>query len=429
MSDSGVTFDHPAAQAVAGMAACLDALHQANMWSMPAGELAALLVGVEVVARRLDAARVAIVAQAETARVAEHEGAASLAALLRARADVAPGLTRARLALHAALGALPVAREAFIAGAISQSGAAAVCAAMESLPAEVPARLTAPVEQLLVAVAAEEGTAAVARRAAELAHRFVPDELARREARAAERDRFRLTLRDDGGISFAGSYGVVAAAQILPVLSAYAAPRPAVDGMPDLRDAEARYSEAFVDVCRVAGADPAVPVGRGEPPHVNVTISLAALRGELGQLPGLLDHGAVLSAEAVRVLACDSKVIPIVLGSAGEPLDVGRATRVWPVAVRRAIEARDRGCAMPGCDRPPGWTDAHHIKHWVEHGGPTSVENGVLLCRAHHTVVHRDGWVVTLRDRLPWFIPPSWIDARRTPRLHSRFKSRSLDDP
>jgi hypothetical protein len=395
---------------------------------MPTAELARLLVDVEVVARRLDAARVGLAAQAEASRVAEHEGATSLAALLRARADVAPRLTKQRLSLHAALGRSPVARGAFAAGAISQSGAAAVCEAMAALPPQLPARLTAPVERLLVEVAAEDGTAAVARRAAEITHRFAPDELARREARAAERDRFRLVLRDDGGISFTGSYGVEAAARILPVLGAYAAPRPTLEGVPDMRDADARYAEAFLQVCQAAGSDPVAPRRGGEPPHVNVTISLEALRGELGRSPGVLDHGAPISAGLARRLACDAKLIPIVLGAAGEPLDVGRATRSWPAAIRRAIEARDQGCAFPGCERPPTWCDAHHIVWWVR-GGPTSVANGVLLCERHHTLVHQDDWHIHLQDGLPWFTPPPWIDPTRTPRQHSRFKTRQLDDP
>ena len=137
------------------MASCLDQLGAANMWSIPAGELARLLVDVEVVARRLDAARVSLAAQAEGSRVAEHEGATSLAALLRARADVAPRVTKERLLLHAALGGLPAARDAFAAGEISQPGAAAVCKAMASLPPQLPARFTAPVEELLVEVAAD----------------------------------------------------------------------------------------------------------------------------------------------------------------------------------------------------------------------------------------------------------------------------------
>ncbi len=426
MSGIGTTFEHPAAEAVAGIAACLDALQAVNVWSLPAGELAGLLVAVETVARRLDFARVELTAQAERSRLAEHEGATSLAALLRARADVPPSATRERLRLRAALSHRQATREAFAAGEISQSGAAAVCEAMAALPAQLPARLSSPVEELLVEVAAEEGTAAVARRASEVVHRFAPEELAFREARAGERDALAVRLLPDGGITLRARYGVQAAAVILPVLGAYAAPRPGAEGTPDLRDSDTRHAQAFVRICQVAGGDPHAPRRDGEPPHVNVTISLEALRGELGQPPGRLDHGAALSAEAARRLACDAKVIPIVLGSAGEPLDVGRATRVWPAAIRRAIEARDQGCAMPGCDRPPAWCDIHHRKHWAR-GGETCADNGVLLCERHHTLVHHDGWHIDLIDGLPWFTPPAWIDPRRTPRLHSRYKTRNLD--
>jgi hypothetical protein len=162
------------------------------------------------------------------------------------------------------------------------------------------------------------------------------------------------------------------------------------------------------------------------PPHVSETVSLESLRGEAGAPPGLLGHGAPISATLARRLACDAKIIPIVLGSGSEPLDVGRATRVWPAAIRRAIEARDQGCAMPGCDRPAAWCDIHHRKHWAR-GGETCADNGVLLCERHHTLVHHDGWHIDLKDGKPWFIPPRWIDPRQTPRLHTRYKTRNLD--
>lgn len=86
---------------------------------------------------------------------------------------------------------------------------------------------------------------------------------------------------------------------------------------------------------------------------------------------------------------------PAVLGSAGQPLDVGRDTRTVPTGIRRALTLRDRGCSFPGCDRPPGWTDAHHIRHWAD-GGQTSLDNLVLLCRHHHRVTHHQPWTVTI---------------------------------
>jgi HNH endonuclease len=71
-------------------------------------------------------------------------------------------------------------------------------------------------------------------------------------------------------------------------------------------------------------------------------------------------------------------------------LEVGRATRVVSPAQRTALAVRDGGCVFPGCDRPPAWCDAHHLRHWL-HGGTTDLANLVLLCRAHHRAVHEGG--------------------------------------
>jgi hypothetical protein len=424
MSRLGTRFDHPATEAVRAVDTALNALFEANLWSMPAGELCDVVIALERAGRRLDAARVAATAQAETARVAEHQGATSLPALLRARADVPPGLTRARLRLHTALRTRPTTAAAFRAGAISLHAATAVCTALDQLPAAVPAALYDRVEHLLVQVAEDDGTQAVAHHAAHITHRFAPDELARRETTDAARNRFTLRLRHDGGIAFTGALGAEAAAGVLPVLNAFAAPRPATDTTPDLRDTDQRYADAFTRICALAATT--APTVRGEPPHLAVTISLDALQDRLHASPGLLPTGAVLSAQAARRLACDAAIIPLILGSAGEPVDIGRATRTWPQPIRRAIEIRDRGCTMPGCDRPTAWCDIHHATHWAD-GGPTSVDNGVLLCARHHTIVHNDGWTIHLTNHQPWYTPPPWIDPSRTPRLHTRFTTYAAD--
>ena len=85
-----------------------------------------------------------------------------------------------------------------------------------------------------------------------------------------------------------------------------------------------------------------------------------------------------------------------------EPLDIGRRTSVVSSAMRRALIVRDEGCAFPECDRPPAWTDAHHVRHWA-HGGPTAVTNLVLLCRPHHRRVHGGDFVVSIVDGGPRF--------------------------
>jgi hypothetical protein len=122
-------------------------------------------------------------------------------------------------------------------------------------------------------------------------------------------------------------------------------------------------------------------------------------KGTLGK--GAVGKGATLGSgwpigvETVRRLACDAGIIPMLLGSASEPLDVGRLSRTAPPALRRALVYRDGGCRFPHCGRPPEWTDAHHIVHWLL-GGDTSLTNCCLLCRAHHVKVHEQGWRLNL---------------------------------
>ncbi|XGX78845.1 hypothetical protein LQK93_01640 [Terrabacter sp. BE26] len=97
--------------------------------------------------------------------------------------------------------------------------------------------------------------------------------------------------------------------------------------------------------------------------------------------------GDVLSPGAVRRMACDAEIIPVILGGDSAPLDIGRSRRLFTRSQRLALTARDKGCSYPGCTVPATWCDAHHVLHW-RHGGPTSVSNGALLCQRHHTEVH-----------------------------------------
>jgi hypothetical protein len=102
-----------------------------------------------------------------------------------------------------------------------------------------------------------------------------------------------------------------------------------------------------------------------------------------------LDDGVRVSHETSRRISCDSAVVPLYLDADGRILDAGHSRRVVSPALRRALEARDRGCRFPGCGLR--YTEAHHIRHWAD-GGETSLENCVLLCRHHHGLLHEGGW-------------------------------------
>lgn len=181
----------------------------------------------------------------------------------------------------------------------------------------------------------------------------------------------------------------------------------------DTRDLEQRQAEALADVCGYVLDHGDLPQRGGQRPRLNVLVRLEDLQNRARA--AVLDFGGALTASETRLLACDCGVVPAVLGGKGEVLDLGRTARTISDAIRRALGIRDGGCAWPGCDRPPSWCDGHHIVPW-EHGGVTSLDNSVLLCKAHHRILHASEWVIRLRDGFPEFIPPKWVDPDQIPR-------------
>lgn len=134
-------------------------------------------------------------------------------------------------------------------------------------------------------------------------------------------------------------------------------------------------------------ADPDRPVDRGQvkAQMVEGTSRLHSPTIRATNGPG----EAIISTQLAVQLSCDATIQRVVLDPAGKPLDIGRRTRVIPEQIRTALIVRDGGCAFPHCDRPPGWTEGHHIQHWGQ-GGPTTLDNLILLCSRHHHQVHRD---------------------------------------
>ena len=154
----------------------------------------------------------------------------------------------------------------------------------------------------------------------------------------------------------------------------------------DTRSMPQRKADAFTDICRFfLDHSDTVQTSRGEKPHVTVTVDYRVLTGELRKLAEF--DGTAVDPESVRRLTCDAGIIPIVLGSDSELIDIGRKTRTISAALRRALEDRDGGCSWSGCTAPVSWCDAHHIIHWAD-GGNTNLDNTRLLCRKHHTATH-----------------------------------------
>lgn len=183
---------------------------------------------------------------------------------------------------------------------------------------------------------------------------------------------------------------------------------------PDTRSVAQRQGDALVDVFDLGMNSPELPTQAGERVHVTVTLPLETLRSGVGS--ARLNLEQEISVWQARLWACDATIIPCCLGAKGEVLDLGRAKRLITPGQRRALYVRDRGCAFPGCKRPPRHCQGHHAVGW-EQGGPTDLGNLVLLCAAHHRLLHRSGWDVRIApDGIPEFLPPIWKDPDRRPR-------------
>ena len=131
--------------------------------------------------------------------------------------------------------------------------------------------------------------------------------------------------------------------------------------------------------------------GNADKPHLVISASLDDLRDQIGV--GYLPGTGTIPIADVRRIACDCKIIPVLLGSEGQPLNLGRTVRTATPAQRIALNERDKVCRHPDCHRPPADCEAHHVWHWLD-GGPSDLDNMILFCRGHHTGHHKGDFTV-----------------------------------
>jgi hypothetical protein len=423
---------------LAEAARMVDAAAQ-TMWAARTGrELTATVEAVSALEAKLEGIKLAVVHELEV-------GAAGQAAMKQAGwasvkdfvTDTSGGRRSAgpstvRLARH--LKAFPPLADALAAGSLSRVKAHIIAAAVDNLPVDQQVRDTA------LAVLLEQSQRLSAddleRAGRHILEVVDPDgvdarlerELAREE-RTAHRNRD-LTLRFDRLGGGNGRFNGSAEDLLLlkTALMALAAPQPAEPGAcggrgvcrsaqceaeghsgRDPRDHGARMFDALIQLARLAQATGSLPECHGGVPAVVVTADYDDLRDGVGQATTTL--GEDVDPATVRRMACDADIIPGVLGADGALLDVGRAQRLATAAIWVALVVRDQHCAFPGCRRPPVMCHAHHIVHWVD-GGPTSLDNMVLLCGTHHRIIHGTPWEVRLSraDRRPEFRPPRHVE-------------------
>lgn len=259
------------------------------------------------------------------------------------------------------------------------------------------------------------------RRARELRDGLDADGIADREAVRREKRALRFRRLPDGMARITWDLDPESAASVGDLYDRATSPRRGgprfVDGrareiaqsiLDDERTTEQLASDVFVELLRVgADADSSRLLGTGAPVvTVLVTAADAGGRRGHGRIEGQPDPVSIATVER---LTCGGTIVPMVFDGT-DVLNLGRSQRLYSNRQRMALAARDGGCRMPGCDRPPSWTEAHHIEHWERDGGPTDLANGILLCRHHHLLVHNNAWEIRRTDGAYWLVPPPDVD-------------------
>jgi Domain of unknown function (DUF222) len=396
-------------------------------WQGSDAELLAELGALETQLHSTWAQMLSVVAEIASRGTAATVGYGTTVQLVRAIARVSRGEARARVAAAAdvlpgrGLGGAPVAPKlpATAAAVAEYAIGAADVAVIRSVVARLPPHLGDGKRAEVEAELARHARTLDAGQLTVLGKRILAylDQDGARPNDTPETRR-RLSFHDrDGGYQLAGWLDREAAEIVRSALSPLAAPRPTTDTEIDLRTAAQRDADALVELAQRALGSGELPTEGGERPQVVVTVSLPVLQGLIGSAS--LALGGPINATIARRIACDARLIPVVLGSKGEPLDVGRASQTIPAAIRRAVIVRDRGCAFPGCPIPARWCDIHHVVHWAD-GGETSVGNCVALCGRHHRLIHHSPWRIDMASGIPEFYPPPWLGGppRRNP-LHT----------
>ena len=334
------------------------------------------------------------------------------------------------LALGRMLSRQPEIADAFNAGDVSAEHASLIGKFCETPPRGMPVEaLDACRKVLLDAASGVAATTTTVRMCISRLERiFESDELPPSED--TERNEFHASKTLNGRVAVKGDLDAVTGEMLLTALSALTKPRNPVDDPAEKRTPARQRADAFAEILRRYLDSGDAPIEGGERPHLSLHVNASDLARsksahewvnpdgdsdlfgdkDIARMP----HMGPLSIATARRIACDCHLTPIVMDD-GVPLNLGRTSRTVSKKQRRALIARDHGCAFPGCGTPPAHCEGHHVKHWAD-GGPTDLDNLVLLCRYHHQLLHHSHWDVRIgADRHPWFTPPSTVDPYKKP--------------
>lgn len=357
--------------------ALLDELNAAPLWPLTNPATLELVAASTRLAAKFASAQLRAVAEVDVRGTATADGAPSTAAWVQGHCRERPGVAKRQVTLARAMRErYTLTAEGLAGGSLSAEHAHVITRHLDGVPEVVDEATMVAAEANLVALAAELNPGDLDLAAKRLVSMLDPDgekAFAAEEARLYEKRGLHLTRLDDGTWALRARLDSETGQELAVVIDCLSAPKPSTQTGPDPRTAAQRRADGFAHLLALAHASPKLPTAGGERPTVTVLIPYATLIGLAGSAPATYADGTMLSAQTARRLACDAKILPIVLGRDSQPLDLGRTTYTPTASLRKAVLIRDHHrCGTPRCWGTP--RHVHHIEHWC-HGGPTCLDN------------------------------------------------------
>lgn len=400
------------------LSVAIDGLATVDVDGMPAPALGEHIRALMRARNRLDGAIERALAVFDQRGYCEADGAASTAAWLRGRCNIAAPEASSRVRTSRRLGDLPATAAALAAGAITLAHARAIA----MLADETDVKATQEVEEQLVALAVVVDPVRFSVELRRLREAFKRDGADGKDTeKPADPDdayrRFSATPSFQGRFNLNGWLTPEGGALLRAALDALAKPVPG-----DQRTASQRYADALVELARRQLGHGDLPAKNGVRPHLivgatvqptdassgsdgggGVGVGGAGGGGGIRLVDGRLAGGGMLADTSLARLACHATVTRILFGADGHVLDLGRSQRVVSAAQWTALLLRDGGCVIPGHDCPAAYCEAHHLISWLD-GGPTDLRNLAAVCTFGHTLVHERGYRLFLDDEQRWVL-------------------------
>jgi hypothetical protein len=317
-------------------------------------------------------------------------------------------------------GQAPIAR-AITAGTLSVDAAESIRAGLGQIDAAVTAeKLGAALEALLAEVSSLNADQ-VFKRARRMRDQLDEAGIAAREKQAYD-DRYLKVYRlNNGKVRLNGLFAPEDGEFVLSTFDSITGPRRggvrfvdkeraawAQKRQDDPRSTEQIAADSLVQLLKIAGETDPGRVFGGRRPSVRVIVTEKALKSGQAVRGDTVDpesaestaHGQIegnpvpISQETIDRLLCDTGTHGIEFDAEGQIVNVGRDERLFTEAQRAAMAVRDGGCRWVDCEKPPAWTEAHHLNEWLKDNGHTDLADGVLLCHPHDLLLHNQHWTI-----------------------------------